>query len=411
MSLHKLVNKLNLNNEMFVPKIEGCNCEEGEPELVDPSEVNETLAKIESDMDDIAEANEVTDDVEAFLAERVDAIKDDGLKEVPIEEQVAVQEKLREVLRVTGLTLTNSLNKESLGNTEAYYMNLEGLKEVMSNIGEVIRSIWEKIVAAIKKLISQLGSLLPSKINNINKAIKILEEHKSFKMSSNDIPALEYDFHNAYLDRFTAISNLFNQGGKLAYFKAMDKLANELEGFFRNFNAGKVTSIANGLNLKNSDLSKFINPAVIKAVKAETYLSDYPIINIKTYYKTIYVKYITYTIRDNKIDFSSAKVDDVFNKDRIDFDIPSVIHELTIDKECLSYFKPFMERLQAAANGIAKNSENNNLDKENLSMFKNELTKIFKSLFTDYVSIIQSATAYDLAVARILIQYFKKINR
>lgn len=410
MSLHKLVNKLNLNDEMFVPKIEGCNCEEGEPELVDPSEVNETMTEIESDMDDIAEANEVTDDVEAFLAERVDAIKDDGLKEVPIEEQVAVQEKLREVLRVTGLTLTNSLNKESLGNTEAYYMNLEGLKEVMSSIGEVIRSIWEKIVAAIKKLINQLGSLLPSKINNINKAIKALEEHKSFKMGSNDIPALEYDFRTAYLDRFTAISNLFNQGGKLSYFKAMDKLANEIEGFFRNFNAGKVTSVANGLNFKNSDISKFINPAVVKGLRGKSYLSDQIIVNVKTYYKSIYVKYIMY-VTDNDIRFDSEELNNVFKEDKIDFNIPSVIHELTIDKECLSYFKPFMERLRVAADGIAKTSKDNYPSEADLKMFKNTLTRLFKSLFTDYVSIIQTATAYDLAVARILIQYFKKINR
>ena len=195
MSLNKLVNKLNLNDEMFVPKIEGCNCEEGEQELVDPSEVNETVTEITNDLNDIEEADTIVEDVNGFLVEREPYLYQDGTtKDVPIEERIIVQEKLREVLRVSGLTLTNSLNKESLSNIDAYYMNIEGLKEVMSNIGEVVKSIWDKIVEAIKKLIAQLATFLPTKINRLNSAIKALEDYKGFNIQSGDIATLEYNF-------------------------------------------------------------------------------------------------------------------------------------------------------------------------------------------------------------------------
>lgn len=410
MSLHKLVNKLNLNNEMFVPKIEGCNCEEDEQEFVDPSEVNETIDGIKADMDDLEEANEVTDDVEAFLAERVDAIKDDGLKEVPIEEQVAVQEKLREVLRVTGLTLTNSLNKESLGNIEAYHMNLEGLKEVMSNIGEVIRSIWEKIVAAIKKLIKELASLLPSKIKSIDKMIKALEEHKGFTVSPNETRTLDYDFEKLYMDRFVAASSIFTKGGKLAYFKSMDKFANELEGFFRNFNAGKVTNISNGLKFESNSINSFIHPDIIKAIKDKSGNGNYPIFNINVNYRSVAAKYIT-GIKENELNVDRVFIEDAFRDYRHNFNIQSVIQELNIDKQCLAYVGPFMERLETAANGIAKATGDNNLDKEDMKVFRGSLTAMFKSLFTDYLAIIQTMATYDLAVGRTLLLYFKKITR
>lgn len=408
MSLNKLVNKLNLNDEMFVPKIEGCNCEEGEQELVDPSEVNETVTEITDDLNDIEEADTIVEDVNGFLVEREPYLYQDGTtKDVPIEERIIVQEKLREVLRVSGLTLTNSLNKESLTNIDAYYMNIEGLKEVMSNIGEVVKSIWDKIVETIKKLIAQLATFLPTKINRLNSAIKALEDYKGFNIQSGDIATLEYNFEKEYLDKYVAISNVFPNQDRLGYFKSMDKFANELEGYFRNFKAGQVENPATGIDWKKAELGIKVNPLIKK--EASPY-SNKEIYSVKTHYKTIKVSMIDRAYKD-EVKVETKIIEDLFKKYSLDFSVNQLIHRLTVDKECLNYTKGFMDRLKNAAENISKIVGDSQVDTNARTGFKTTINSLFKTLFVDYTAVSDSLTNFDLATAKILLRYFKRIKR
>ena len=408
MSLNKLVNKLNLNDEMFVPKIEGCNCEEGEQELVDPSEVNEAVTAITNDLNDIEEADTIVEDVNGFLVEREPYLYQDGTtKDVPIEERIIVQEKLREVLRVSGLTLTNALNKESLSSVDAYYMNIEGLREVMSNIGEVIKSIWDKIVEAIKRLIATLATFLPTKINRLNSAIKALEEYKGFNLQSGDIATLEYNFEKDYLDKYVAISNVFPNQDRLGYFKSMDKFANELEGYFRNFKAGQVDNPATGIDWKKSELGIKVNPLIKK--ESNLYKDD-EIFSVKTHYRTIKVS----TVRNsynNEVKIETKVIEDLFKKYNLDFNVNQVIHRLTVDKECLNFVKGFMDRLKNTAESISKIVGDSKVEGRANRDFKTTLNKLFKTLFTDYTAVSDSLTNFDLATAKVLLKYFKRIKR
>nr|DAX15950.1 MAG TPA: hypothetical protein [Caudoviricetes sp.] len=405
MSLNKLVNKLNLNNEMFVPKIEGCNCEEGEPELLDPTKVNKTVDGIVDDLNDIEEADTIVEDVQTFLKERDPILDQDSTtKDIPLEEQIIVQEKLREVLRVTGLTLTNSLNKESLGSVESYYMNIEGLKEVMSNIGEVVKSIWDKIVEALKSLFKELGALLPTKMNRIDAAVKALEEYRNHNFTTSDIATLEYNFEQTYLDKYIAVSNLFANQDRLGYFKSMDKFANEIEGYFRNVKSGKTDDLNTILTTKNPDIQLKLSK------EAQSILRSYKFLfSIKTHYKSIRASYAD-VYSDNEVKISTDTKDDAFKKYALDFNVGHLIHRLKVDKECLKYSQEFISKLKTTAEGISKVVDENTT-KNRLSDFKGTLSKLFKVLFVDYSALSNDLISFDLATAKILLKYFKRIQR
>ena len=187
----------------------------------------------------------------------------------------------------------------------------------------------------------------------------------------------------------------------------MDKFANELEGYFRNFKAGQVDDPATGIDWKKSELGIKVNPLI----KKESGLyKDEEIFSIKTHYKTIKVSTVKNGY-DNEVKVETKIIEDLFKKYILDFSVNQLIHRLTVDKECLNYTKGFMDRLKNAAENISKIVGDSQVDTNVRTGFKTTINKLFKTLFVDYAAVSDSLTNFDLATAKVLLKYFKRIKR
>ena len=222
MSLAKQVRKLNLESEnqsfideeVVVPSIEEqLEAEEAEAELVevlDEVEENqdalEESEEVEAEIDDHiaeaeatvaeaegavgdasaeaegpaaeegetpAEASEDTDAGEVAPEEVADAPESvlDENGELPVEEVVAAQEALQNLLKRTGYTLPNriTVSREDVRSNplEAYKMNLEDWKELKEKVQAGAKKIWEAILKAYAWIKEQILKVIPTKAKKV----------------------------------------------------------------------------------------------------------------------------------------------------------------------------------------------------------------------------------------------------
>jgi immediate-early protein len=222
MSLAKQVRKLNLESEnqsfideeVVVPSIEEqLEAEEAEAELVevlDEVEENqdalEESEEVEAEIDDHiaeaeatvaeaegavgdasaeaegpaaeegetpAEASEETDAGEVAPEEVADAPESvlDENGELPVEEVVAAQEALQNLLKRTGYTLPNriTVSREDVRSNplEAYKMNLEDWKELKEKVQAGAKKIWEAILKAYAWIKEQILKVIPTKAKKV----------------------------------------------------------------------------------------------------------------------------------------------------------------------------------------------------------------------------------------------------
>ena len=228
MSLAKQVKKLNLESEntsfideeVVVPSIEEqLEAEEAEAELVevlDEVEENqdalEESEEVEAEIDDHiaeaeatvaeaegavgdasaeaegpaaeegetpAEASEDTDAGEVAPEEVADADAPESVLdengELPVEEVVAAQEALQNLLKRTGYTLPNriTVSREDVRSNplEAYKMNLEDWKELKEKVKAGAKKIWEAIKKAYAWIKEQIAKVFPSKVQKVKSVI------------------------------------------------------------------------------------------------------------------------------------------------------------------------------------------------------------------------------------------------
>ena len=228
MSLAKQVKKLNLESEntsfideeVVVPSIEEqLEAEEAEAELV------EVLDEVEENQDALEESEEVESEIddhiaeaEATVAEAEGAVGDAGAEaegpaaeegetpaeasedtdagevapeevadadapesvldengELPVEEVVAAQEALQNLLKRTGYTLPNriTVSREDVRSNplEAYKMNLEDWKELKEKVKAGAKKIWEAIKKAYAWIKEQIAKVFPSKVQKVKSVI------------------------------------------------------------------------------------------------------------------------------------------------------------------------------------------------------------------------------------------------
>jgi len=231
MSLAKQVRKLNLESEIapivdeevVVPSIEEqLEAEEAEAELVEVlDEVEENQDALEESEEVVAEIDEHIAEAEATVAEAEGAVGDasvdaegpaaeegetpaeasedtdggevapedvadpaesvlDENGELPVEEVVAAQEALQNLLKRTGYSLPNrvTVSREDVRSNplEAYKMNLEDWKDLKSKVAEGAKKIWEAIKKALAIIAEQIAKVLPTKINKLKAVVAKLEK-------------------------------------------------------------------------------------------------------------------------------------------------------------------------------------------------------------------------------------------
>ena len=234
MSLAKQVKKLNLESEntsfideeVVVPSIEEqLEAEEAEAELVEvvdeveenqdaleeseevEAEIDEHIAEAEATVAEAegavgdasaeaegpaaeegetpAEASEDTDGREVAPEEVADAPESvlDENGELPVEEVVAAQEALQNLLKRTGYTLPNriTVSREDVRSNplEAYKMNLEDWKDLKGKVAEGAKKIWEAIKKAYAWIKEQIAKVFPSKVQKVKGIIAGLKDAKA----------------------------------------------------------------------------------------------------------------------------------------------------------------------------------------------------------------------------------------
>lgn len=250
MSLAKQVRKLNLESEntsfideeVVVPSIEEqLEAEEAEAELVEVlDEVEENQDALEESEEAEAEIDEHIAEAEATVAEAEGAVGDAGAEaegpaaeegetpaeasedtdagevapeevadapesvldengELPVEEVVAAQEALQNLLKRTGYTLPNriTVSREDVRSNplEAYKMNLEDWKDLKGKVAEGAKKIWEAIKKAFAWIVEQVGKVLPTKVNKLKGIAAKLEQ-------ANIDSAKEKEVEKAFVEKY-----------------------------------------------------------------------------------------------------------------------------------------------------------------------------------------------------------------
>ena len=273
MSLAKQVRKLNLESEnqsfideeVVVPSIEEqLEAEEAEAELVevlDEVEENqdalEESEEVEAEIDDHiaeaeatvaeaegvvgdasaeaegpaaeegetpAEASEDTDAGEVAPEEVADADAPESVLdengELPVEEVVAAQEALQNLLKRTGYTLPNriTVSREDVRSNplEAYKMNLEDWKELKTKVADGAKKIWEAIKKAYAWIKEQIAKVFPSKVQKVKSIIAGL---KDSKLSDAEFKEKTKAVIEGLSTKQTAILQILNEQG-FGYFSA-----------------------------------------------------------------------------------------------------------------------------------------------------------------------------------------------
>ena len=238
MSLAKQVRKLNLESEntsfideeVVVPSIEEqLEAEEAEAELV------EVLDEVEENQDALEESEEVEAEIddhiaeaEATVAEAEGAVGDAGAEaegpaaeevadapesvldengELPVEEVVAAQEALQNLLKRTGYTLPNriTVSREDVRSNplEAYKMNLEDWKELKEKVQAGAKKIWEAILKAYAWIKEQIAKVFPSKAQKISALLAALQKAN---IDSAKLTEVAKTFDAKYNQKYPAIA-------------------------------------------------------------------------------------------------------------------------------------------------------------------------------------------------------------
>ena len=260
MSLAKQVRKLNLESEnqsfideeVVVPSIEEqLEAEEAEAELV------EVLDEVEENQDALEESEEVEAEIddhiaeaEATVAEAEGAVGDAGAEaegptaeegetpaeasedtdagevapeevadapesvldengELPVEEVVAAQEALQNLLKRTGYTLPNriTVSREDVRSNplEAYKMNLEDWKELKEKVQAGAKKIWEAILKAYAWIKEQILKVIPTKAKKVQ---ALLAAVKNANVDSAKLAEVAKAFNEKYNVKFAATAQV-----------------------------------------------------------------------------------------------------------------------------------------------------------------------------------------------------------
>lgn len=260
MSLAKQVKKLNLESEntsfideeVVVPSIEEqLEAEEAEAELV------EVLDEVEENQDALEESEEVEAEIddhiaeaEATVAEAEGAVGDasaeaegpaaeegetpaeasedtdagevapeevadtdapesvlDENGELPVEEVVAAQEALQNLLKRTGYTLPNriTVSREDVRSNplEAYKMNLEDWKDLKEKVKAGAEKIWQAILKAYAWIKEQIAKVFPSKAQKISALLAALQKAN---IDSAKLTEVAKTFDAKYNTKYPAIA-------------------------------------------------------------------------------------------------------------------------------------------------------------------------------------------------------------
>lgn len=260
MSLAKQVRKLNLESEntsfideeVVVPSIEEqLEAEEAEAELV------EVLDEVEENQDALEESEEVEAEIddhiaeaEATVAEAEGAVGDAGAEaegpaaeegetpaeasedtdagevapeevadapesvldengELPVEEVVAAQEALQNLLKRTGYTLPNriTVSREDVRSNplEAYKMNLEDWKELKEKVQAGAKKIWEAILKAYAWIKEQILKVIPTKAKKVQ---ALLATVKNANVDSAKLAEVAKVFNEKYNTKYAATAQV-----------------------------------------------------------------------------------------------------------------------------------------------------------------------------------------------------------
>ena len=340
MSLAKQVRKLNLESEnqsfideeVVVPSIEEqLEAEEAEAELVevlDEVEENqdalEESEEVEAEIDDHiaeaeatvaeaegavgdasaeaegpaaeegetpAEASEDTDAGEVAPEEVADAPESvlDENGELPVEEVVAAQEALQNLLKRTGYTLPNriTVSREDVRSNplEAYKMNLEDWKDLKTKVADGAKKIWEAIKKAFVWIGEQIAKVWPTKEKKLK---ALLQEVSKVTVTKEALEAASKDFVAKNAERFGGVGALAKTPDDVARFTKLIKLCGD--------------GVLVGTKAKDMDE---VNAFIDKALKADVNFSYAPlkealttgeggqVVSIKTSGNTITVGYVT----------------------------------------------------------------------------------------------------------------------
>ena len=330
MSLAKQVRKLNLESEntsfigeeVVVPSIEEqLEAEEAEAELVevlDEVEENqdalEESEEVEAEIDDHiaeaeatvaeaegaaaeegetpAEASEDTDAGEVAPEEVADADAPESVLdengELPVEEVVAAQEALQNLLKRTGYTLPNriTVSREDVRSNplEAYKMNLEDWKELKTKVADGAKKIWEAIKKAFVWIGEQIAKVWPTKEKKLK---ALLQEVSKVTVTKEALEAASKDFIAKNAERFGGVGALAKTPDDVARFTKLIKLTSD--------------AVITGTKAKDMDE---VNAFIDKVLKADVNFSYAPlkealtaseggqVISIKTSGNTITVGYV-----------------------------------------------------------------------------------------------------------------------
>ena len=262
MSLAKQIKKLNLESEnqsfideeVVVPSIEEqLEAEEAEAELV------EVLDEVEENQDALEESEEVEAEIddhiaeaEATVAEAEGAVGDAGAEaegpaaeegetpaeasedtdagevapeevadadapesvldengELPVEEVVAAQEALQNLLKRTGYTLPNriTVSREDVRSNplEAYKMNLEDWKELKEKVQAGAKKIWEAILKAYAWIKEQILKVIPTKAKKVQ---ALLAAVKNANVDSAKLAEVAKAFNEKYNMKYAATAQV-----------------------------------------------------------------------------------------------------------------------------------------------------------------------------------------------------------
>ena len=260
MSLAKQVKKLNLESEItpivdeevVVPSIEEqLEAEEAEAELVEVlDEVEENQDALEESEEVVAEIDEHIAEAEATVAEAEGAVGDasaeaegpateegetpaeasedtdggevapedvadaaesvlDENGELPVEEVVAAQEALQNLLKRTGYTLPNrvTVSREDVRSNplEAYKMNLEDWKDLKAKVAEGAKKIWEAILKAYAWIKEQILKVIPTKAKKVQ---ALLAAVKNANIDDTKLAEVAKVFNEKYNVKYAAVAQL-----------------------------------------------------------------------------------------------------------------------------------------------------------------------------------------------------------
>lgn len=406
MGLKKFVNSL--NNEMFVPKVESCNCEEPEVEYVDPTSYQEATDNVLEQLDNIEEAGEATDELEKLIEEKAILAQDSTTKDIPLEEQIIVQEALRYYASLTNYQKELKLSTESLTNKDTYTANLEDLKDILNNLKETAMYIWDAIVSTVKALIEELRKYIPTKTKNI---AKYIEELKIYRSNSLDKNTLEYNFNERYGNKYVATSQIFMGNDKTAYLYRIEAMVRELRNIEQTLNSSIQDDINNVLKNNKTlgiKLSSNVDALVKKAANQVGY-AKYFVYSVKPSGRSLYCT-LAYTELNGEEKFGFANlVVELDSKIILDFSIDALVKELSDDRALLLKTESIMNDLKSTAEHITRTIKG--ADAEVLKVIRGNIQKQFKALFQGYISVINNVSDFDIAKAKTILTYVKRIKR